>query len=148
MKQMYDVTSSFVHVLDADRAQAEEVLAQIDPMRSLADRLSALGLDDRAVWSRGAEPGTHTLAWRFGPAGYGRLDWELSVTSDARDRAVLTVRLGARGSTPEARTQVLRAWLFVEELAAGHARRLARTIGEYANADEYDAPPLSLFRAA
>ena len=51
----YDVTSSFVQIVDADRDEAEEVLSRIDPMRSLADRLSALGLDDRAIWSRTGE---------------------------------------------------------------------------------------------
>jgi hypothetical protein len=133
----YDITSSFVHTVDADRDEAREVLAQIDPMRSLADRLSALGLDDRAIWSEAGELG-YTLVWRFGSEGYGRFDWRIDVNRDSADRTVLSVRLGARGSTAEARTRVLRSWLLVEELAAGHARRLARMLEEYADEDAYE----------
>ena len=57
------------------REAAREVLAQIDPMRSLADRLSALGLDDRAIWSKTARELAYALVWRFGATGHARLDW-------------------------------------------------------------------------
>ena len=35
-----DVTSSFVQIIDVDPSQARGVLSQINPMRSLADRLA------------------------------------------------------------------------------------------------------------
>jgi hypothetical protein len=77
MTRTYDVTSTFVQTIDADPDIAEHVLATTDPMRSLVDRLMALGLDDRAIWSTG-EP-THSLIWRFGPdAGHARIDWTLT----------------------------------------------------------------------
>ncbi len=136
MTRTYDVSSTFVHTIDADDGTAREVLASIDPMRSLADRLSALGLDDRAIWSTDSEL-DYTLIWRFGgDQGHARLDWRLSLESRGADRAALIVRLGARGSNPDARIRVLRAWLLFEELAQGHAAGLVRMIDDYAE----DAP--------
>ena len=132
MTRTYDVSSTFVHTIDADQATAQEVLASIDPMRSLADRLSALGLDDRAIWSANGELG-YSLIWRFGDdQGHARLDWQLTLQPTAAGRAALTVKLGARGSDPDARIRVLRSWLLFEELAEGHAAGLARMIDEYA----------------
>jgi len=128
-----DVTSSFVQIVDVDPSQAREVLSSINPMRSLADRLSALGLDDRAMWARGSEELSYQLVWRFGAdGGHAKLVWRLSVHTDGAGRTVLSVRLGARGSDPDARIRVLRSWRLFEELAEGHASGLARMIGEYA----------------
>ncbi len=132
MNRIYDVSSMFVHVIEADRDRAEEVLATIEPMRSLADRLSAFGLDDRAVWTEGCNRLGYSLIWRFGDdEGHARLDWLLGVDRDGAGRTVLTARLAARGSDAAARRRVLRSWSLVEELAAGHARRLARTLEDY-----------------
>jgi len=132
MTRTYDVSSTFVHTIDADQATAQEVLATTDPMRSLADRLSALGLDDRAIWSADGAKG-YSLIWRFGgDQGHARLDWQLALQPTGAGRTALTVRLGARGSDPDARIRVLRSWLLFEELAEGHAAGLARMIGEYA----------------
>jgi hypothetical protein len=139
----YDVTGSFVHIVDADRDEAREVLGQIDPMRSLADRLSALGLDDRAVWTESGEL-TYSLVWRFGAGGHARLDWRISVEPAAAGRTVLTVKLGARGSNEETARRLLRSWTLVEELAQAHTRRLARTLDDYANADDYSVAPARL----
>jgi len=127
-----DVTSSFVQIVDVDPSQAREVLSKINPMRSLADRLSALGLDDRAIWSANGELG-YTLIWRFGDdQGHARLDWQLALQPTGAGRTALTVKLGACGSDPAARIRVLRSWLLFEELAKGHAAGLARMVGEYA----------------
>jgi hypothetical protein len=136
MTRTYDVSSTFVHTIDADHRTAQVVLATIDPMRSLADRLSALGLDDRAIWSADGELG-YTLIWRFGgDQGHARLDWQLALQPIGADRTALTVKLGAGGSDPAAQIRVLRSWLLFEELAEGHAAGLARTVGAYAE----DAP--------
>jgi hypothetical protein len=141
MTRTYDVSSTFVHTIDADRETAEEVLATTDPMRSLADRLSALGLDDRAIWSANGELG-YSLIWRFGgDQGHARLDWQLALQPTAAGRTALTVRLGARGSDSDARIRVLRSWLLFEELAEGHAAGLARMIGEYAEDPQPVAAP-------
>jgi hypothetical protein len=135
----YDLTTSFVQIVDADASQAREVLALIDPMRSLADRLSELGLDDRALWTKGSEELTYSLIWRFGAdGGTARLDWRLSVDSDAAGRTVLGVRLAGRGSDAAARNRVLSSWLLLEELAESHTRRLARTLDGYVNGDEQE----------
>lgn len=137
----YDVTSTFVQTIDADPDTAKEVLATIDPMRSVVDRLMALGLDDRVIWSRtGAD--THSLIWRFGPdAGHARIDWKLAVEADGSGRSMLALNVGGRGSDPDARVRVLRAWLLVEELSKGHAGRLAQMVEEYEDEDEdYEGP--------
>ena len=137
----YDVTSSFVQTVDGDRGSAAAVLSRIDPMRSLADRLSALGLDDRAIWSDSGDL-SYTLVWRF-PDGYARLDWRIEVSSDGNGRTMLTLKLAGRGSDAAARARLLAAWTLLEELAQAHTRRLARTLDDYANADDYGvAPPM------
>jgi len=135
-----DVTSSFVQIVDVDPSQAREVLSSINPMRSLADRLSALGLDDRAMWARGNEELSYQLVWRFGAdGGHAKLVWRLSVHTDGAGRTVLGVRLEGRGSDTKARSRMLSSWTFLEELAESHARRLARTVDDFVNAREDDA---------
>jgi hypothetical protein len=132
MTRTYDVSSTFVHAIDADQAKAQEILGSIDPMRSLADRLSALGLDDRAIWSSDGELG-YTLIWRFGPdRGHARLDWQVELQPIGAGRTTLTVRLGARGSDADARVRALRSWLLFEKLAESHAAGLARMVDDYA----------------
>jgi hypothetical protein len=131
MTRTYDVTSTFVQMIDADPDAAEEVLAAIDPMRSLVDRLMALGLDDRAIWCKTDER-THRLIWRFGPdAGHARIDWRLFVQADGSGRPTLALEVGGRGSDPDARVRVLRAWLLVEELSQGQVGRLVRMVEDY-----------------
>ena len=140
------MSSSFTQIVDADPGTAREVLAQIDPMRSLADRLSALGLDDRALWCEGAEELSYRLIWRFGADGANALlDWRISVTRRRRRPHVLTLELAGRGNDHAARSRTLSSWTLLEELAEAHTRRLARTLDDYANADDYSfAPPLPL----
>jgi hypothetical protein len=135
----YDVTSSFVQIVDAEPYKAREVLQGIDAMRSLADRLSALGLDDRALWCEGSEELTYRLVWRFGPdGGTARLDWKFSTGADGAGRTTLKLELAGRGGDTDARGRLLSSWPLLEELAVGHARRLARAVGDYANENEYD----------
>jgi hypothetical protein len=142
----YDVTSSFTEIVDAEPGKAREVLAQIDPMRSLADRLSALGLDDRALWCEGSEELSYRLIWRFDADGANALlDWHISVTADGAGRAAVTLKLAGRGSNHAARARTLSSWTLLEELAEAHTHRLARMLDDYANADDYSfAPPLPL----
>ena len=54
---------------------------------------------------------------------------------------MLTVKLAGRGSDAAARARVLAAWTLLEELAQAHTRRLARTLDDYANADDYSVAP-------
>ncbi|MGE5273654.1 MAG: hypothetical protein ACM3QU_07820 [Verrucomicrobiota bacterium] len=139
MTRTYDVTSTFVQTIDADPGTAEEVLAAIDPMRSLVDRLMAFGLDDRAIWSTGGQ--THSLIWRFGPdAGHARFDWKVAVETDGNGGATLSLEVGGRGSDPDARVRVLRAWHLVEELSKGHTGRLARMVEDHAEEERVAVP--------
>ena len=142
----YDVSSSFTQIVDAEPGKAREVLAQIDPMRSLADRLSALGLDDRALWCEGSQELSYRLIWRFGAdAATALFDWHISVTANGAGRTAVTLELAGRGSDPAARSRTLSSWTLLEELAQAHTRRLARMLDDYANADDYSfAPPLPL----
>jgi hypothetical protein len=142
----YDVSSSFTQIVDADPSMTREVLAQIDPMRSLADRLSALGLDDRALWCEGLDELSYRLIWRFDADGANALlDWHLSVKPIGTGRTALTLELAGRGNSDAARSRTLASWTLLEELAEAHTNRLARTLDDYANADDYSfAPPLPL----
>ena len=142
MTPNHHVTSTFVHTVDADPAEAREVLTRVDPMRSLADRLSALGLDDRTIWSRSGDL-AYTLVWRFGrDQGHARLDWRLELDANGAGGTTLTLKVSARASDAAARARVLRAWLLVEELARGLAARLARMLEDYPAEDEYGEVPL------
>jgi hypothetical protein len=145
MTPSYDVTSTFVNTIDVNPEEAYEVLASIDPMRSLADRLSALGLDDHAIWSSGGAL-EHRLIWRFGgDRGHARIDWQIAVERNSRGGTVLTTKVGGRGSDEDARKRILGGWLLVEEMARAHARRLAGMLEEYAEEDASAAPrPLRL----
>jgi hypothetical protein len=126
-----DVTSTVVQKIEAEPERAAAVLERIDPMRPLADRLSALGVDDRAIWTESGRL-TYRLIWRFGAgAGHARVDWQLAVGADGAGETVLTVKLAGSGSDESARVRVLRSWLLVEELARSHARRLARMLDDY-----------------
>jgi hypothetical protein len=141
----YDVTSSFVQIVDAEPHKAREVLQGIDAMRSFADRLSALGLDDRALWSEGSEELSYRLMWRFDAEGTSALlDWRVSVAAHGAGRTALTLRLAGRGNNVDARGRVLSSWPLLEELAEGHTRRLARALDDYAHEDEYDVAPPKL----
>lgn len=154
MAPAYDVTSTLVQTIETEREQAYEVLARIDPMRTFANRLAALGIDDRALWcesngtlgllgSDGRRELRFRLTWRFDNQGrHATLDWRISVDEDAHGRSVLTSRLAARGSDAEARKRVLGSWLLVEELARGHASRLARAVEDYAEESVVEAPRL------
>lgn len=142
MNTTSDIASSFVQTLDAERIAATEILGRIDPMRSLADRLSALGLDDRALWSTNGEL-TYSLVWRL-PRGHARIDWRIEVSSDGNGRTMLTLKLTGRGSDAAARGRLLTAWTLLEELAQAHTRRLARMLDDYATADAYSVAPQQL----
>jgi hypothetical protein len=154
MAPAYDVTSTLVQTIETDRDQAYEVLARIDPMRSFANRLAALGVDDRALWcesngtlgllgSDGRRELRFRLTWRFDDQGrHATVDWRISVDEDAWGGTVLTTRLAARSSDVEARERVLATWLLVEELARGHARRLARAVEDHAEESVVEVPRL------
>ena len=131
MSRNYDVTSTFVNTIDVNPEEAYEVLASIDPMRTLAGRLSAL---------------EHRLIWRFGgDRGHARIDWQIAVERNSRGGTVLTTKVGGRGSDEDARKRILGGWLLVEEMARAHARRLAGMLEEYAEEDASAAPrPLRL----
>jgi hypothetical protein len=142
MTAEYDVRSTFVRTLETDRAEAHRLLAQTDPMRSLADQLAALGLEDRALWSRTGEL-AHSMIWRFGPeAGHARIDWRLALDTDGVGRTTLSLEVGGRGSDAEARGRVLRAWLLVEQLSRSLTARLARMVDDYAEEEPVSAPRL------
>jgi len=141
MNTTYDVRCTFVRTVEADLEEAQRLLAQHDPMRSFADRLSALGLDDRAIWVRTGEL-SYSLIWRLGPgSGHARLDWQLALDTDGAERTTLSLEVGGRGSDADARVRVLRAWLLVEELARGHVGRLARMVGDFAEEEPAVAAP-------
>ncbi len=51
----YDVTSTYCGTVHADRGAAYGALMRLDPMRSLSNRLSALGIGDRAIWAESSQ---------------------------------------------------------------------------------------------
>lgn len=77
------LTSTYIAPLDADIETAHAALLAIDPVSSLATRLSALGLDDRAVWAESSEATTDTDGAR--ELGFGLL-WTAG-RSSRRSRA-------------------------------------------------------------
>ena len=140
--QGHDLTSTYVATIDAGIGAASEALRTIDPMASLAARLSALGVDDRAVWARaasgagdagGASGLGFALLWRFGPSGQtARVAWQIRLSEDGVGRTVLSVGIRARASDHEARSRIAAAWPIVETIALAHARGLHGACEEYA----------------
>jgi hypothetical protein len=151
----HDVTSTFVQTIDIDRGEAYERLSRIDPMRSLANRLSALGVDDRAIWAKcpqalglvgadGRRELRFSLIWRFDRNGrHATLSWRVRVDEDGWGGSLVSLRLQARGSDAEARRRLLASWPLVETIAHQHARGLRRAVEGYAEESfEAEAPRL------
>jgi hypothetical protein len=126
------------------------MLLAIDPVSSLATQLSALGLDDRAVWGELSEATGLTdgdgeralgfsLLWRFGPSGQtARIGWRIQLSRDGIGRTLLSIAIRAQASDPEAGQRITAAWPIVETITREHARGLRRALDEYA-ADPCDA---------
>jgi hypothetical protein len=153
----YDATSTYVGTIDAPREEAYAILIGLDPMRTLATRLAALGIDDRAMWAESRDAlglvGTDgrrevlfSLVWRFGEAGmHAKLTWRIRLDDDNWGGTAMTVTIRARGSDAEASERVRGSWPVVETLALEHAKGLRRAVERNAEeAYETDAPRLRL----
>jgi hypothetical protein len=146
----YQLSSTYVATIDAGIEEAYEAFQQIDPMRSLAMRLSALGVDDRALWAESSEAtgltdadGAHelgfSLLWRFGPPGQtARIGWRVRLSEDGVGRTMLSIAVRARASNGEAGERVVAGWPIVETIALQHAKSLRRAVDEY-TADPFEA---------
>jgi hypothetical protein len=138
----YHVTNTFVATLDASLEAASRALRAIDPTASLARRLTALGVEDRAVWiepcaTGGAPERGFLLLWRFGtePGETAKVAWQSRLDQDGEGRTVLTITLRARGSDDRAGRRIALAWPVVETFAREHAQGLRRAIE---NSTEHD----------
>ncbi len=153
----YDVTSTYVSTVDVAPRTAYTRLMALDPMRSLATRLSALGIEDRAMWaespdalglvgSDGNRELLFSLVWRFGEsAAHAKLTWRIRLDDDTWGGTAMSVTIRGRGSDPEASRRVLAGWPVVETLALEHARGLRRAVERSADRPaERDAPRLRL----
>lgn len=146
------LTSTYHATVDAGVAATYGAFQAIDPIASLARRLSALGVDDRAVWVEApaavgpAGAGDErelgfSLLWRFGPPGQtARIDWRLRLGEDAAARTALSILLSARGSNRDAGERLMTCWPMVETLALAHARGLCRAVDEYTDDPSKTAP--------
>jgi hypothetical protein len=140
----YHLTSTYVATIDAGIEAASEAFRAIDPMSSLATRLSALGVDDRAVWVESSEATDLTdadsacelgfaLLWRFGPPGQtARIGRRVRLSEDGAGRTVLSIAIRARASDDEAGKRIVAGWPIVETIALEHAKSLRRAVDEYA----------------
>jgi hypothetical protein len=134
------LTSTYVATIDVDIDAACEALRGHDLGSSLSTRLSALGVDDRAVWVDPSQAsglrdadGAFILLWRFGPPGQtARIAWQIRLSEDGVGRTVLSIGIRARASDEEARKRITAAWPIVETIALAHARGLRRAVDEYA----------------
>jgi hypothetical protein len=151
----HDVSSTYVGMIDADPGAAYAALAALDPMRSLATRLSALGIDDRAIWAEsphalglvetdGRCELLYSLVWRFGTERqHARLTWRIRLDDDGRGGTRLSIAMQARGSDATSRDRVFAAWPLVETIAIQHAKGLRRAVEDYADDPaELEAPRL------
>jgi hypothetical protein len=139
----YRPSSTYVATIDAGIEEAYEALRRIDPMRSLARRLSALGVDDRALWAESSEATGLTdadgarelgfaLLWRFGPPGQtARIGWRVRLSEDGAGRTVLGIVVRGRASNGEAGERVAAGWPIVEAIALQHAKALRRAVDEH-----------------
>lgn len=131
-------TATYAGPVDAALDVAYDALLAVGPMASLATRLSALGLDDRAVWSgpsadAGARGLGFCLLWRLGPgSGTAKIVWRAGLTLDGEGRTVLAVTVEATASDTEADERIAAAWPLVETIALAHARAVRRAVDERA----------------
>ena len=125
-------TSTYAATIDAPIDAAYEALVRIDPPASLAARLSALGVDDRAVWSESSAIGENelgfSLCWRFRPGQTALLRWQIAVDRDGAGRTTLAVTLRASAADDEAGRRIASAWPIVETIALEHAKSLRRAV--------------------
>jgi hypothetical protein len=148
------LTSTYIATLDAGFDASCEALHATDPMSLLATRLSALGLDDRAVWAEssettgladtcgGPELGFSVL-WRFGPPGQtARIGWRIRLSENGVGRTTLSISIRARASDDEAGERISVGWPIVETITLEHARGVRRALDEYAvDRCDVDRPP-------
>jgi hypothetical protein len=139
----YDVTTTYCGTVHADRDAAYGALMRLDPMRSLSNHLSALGVGDRAIWagssqalgleaSDGRRELLFGLVWRFGQgAQHAKLTWRVQLDTGARGETHVSVSVRAQGSDAEARNRVLASWPLVESIALQHAKGLRRAIEDH-----------------
>lgn len=135
----YRLSSTYVSTIDGRIEDAYEALLQIDPM---ATRLSALGVENRAIWCESSEAtgltdadgaqssgsacsGGSALAARPRGSAGGRL------TQDGAGRAVFSTLVRATASNGEAGKRVVALWPLVETIALEHAKGLRRAIDTY-----------------
>jgi hypothetical protein len=138
-----NLTSTYIATIDADIETTNDALLAVDPVSSLATRLAALGLDDRAVWVESAKislTDTHraaelgfSLLWRFGPAGQiAKITWRIRLSEDGLSRTVLLIAIRAQASDDTAGWRITAGWPIVETITLEHARSLRRALNEYA----------------
>ena len=144
------LTSAFRISIDAGLEAAHDALQAIDPIASLTQRLSALGVDDRAVWvespaaagptDTGGEPDFgFSLLWRFGPpAETAQISWRIRLSEDGVARTLLSILLSAQASNRDADTRLMMSWPMIETIALAHARGLRRAVDEYTD-DPYES---------
>lgn len=144
------LSSTYVAVIDADVDAARKALQAINPMPLLTTQLSALGLNDQAVWvgssektggtgADGAPELDFSLLWRFGPPGQtARIVWQIRLSEDAVGRAVLSIAIRAPASDNEAGKRITAGWPIVETITLEHAKSVRRAVEDYA-ADPYEA---------
>jgi hypothetical protein len=152
----HHLTSTCVATIDAGIEAGYEAFLAIDPMSSLAKRLSALGVDDRAIWAESSEATGLTdadgarelgfsLLWRFGPPGQtARIGWRVRLDEDGAGRTVLTITVRGRASDGEAGKRIVAGWPIVETIALEHAKSLRRAVDEYPGDRFADERPLKL----
>jgi hypothetical protein len=140
----YQLSSTYIATIDSGIEEAYEAFLQIDPMGSLATRLSALGVDDRAIWAESGEATGLTdadgsrelgfsLLWRFGPPGQtARIGWRVRLSEDGVGRTVLSIVIRGRASDGDAGKRIVAGWPLVETIALQHAKSLRRAVDEYA----------------
>jgi len=133
-----ELTNTYVATLDASVEAACEALRAIDPSASLARRLGALGVNDRAVWLEPSNSNARArgwlLLWRFDPncGQTAEIAWHARLDEDGAGRTVLTITVRARGSDDHAAQQIALAWPIIETIAHQHAKTWRRSIDDYA----------------
>jgi hypothetical protein len=141
------LTSTHVTTIDAEIDAASDALLAIDPISRLATPLSALGLDDRAVWATPSDASCtderpelgFSLLWRFGPPGQtARINWRLRLNENGAGRTLLTITTQAQASNSEAHARLAAGWPILETITLQHAKHLHHAIDDY-TADPWQA---------
>ena len=152
------ITDNVHRYVEGPPDTASAALRRLDPLQSLRDALSVLGLEQRVSVRRtdvpAAEAGdrlSFALTWLLEDDSPAQVEWTLSVALAGDGGCILSATVRAGTDSPAADRKLLAAWPILGRIAESHTTRLLNAVRELADelAESYLEPaPAPLLAAA